>query len=142
MRDQGVRLTIIGETKEFPRTVRIAIEKASQLLAKNERIKVNIALNYGGRAEIVKAVKDLVKDGIKPSEVDEAEIEKKLYTNGQADPDLVIRTGGQVRLSNFLLWQASYSELYFTNTLWPDFDKNELIKALKEYENRVKNYGS
>lgn len=141
MQKKGIKIAVIGEINAMPFTVRRAIGNALKVVVKNERIKVNIALNYGGRAEIVRAVQSLIKDGIKPTEVDEEAIARKLYTQNGHDPDLIIRTGGQVRISNFLLWQSSYSEFYFTDTLWPDFGPEELDKALEEYQNRKRNFG-
>lgn len=142
MQKKGVKVAFIGEINSLPATVRRAIERCLKVVVKNERIKVNIALNYGGRREIVQAVQSLIKDGIKPTEVDEEELAKRLYTKNGHDPDLIIRTGGQVRISNFLLWQSSYSEFYFTDTLWPDFDRAEFIKALRVYQNRKRNFGA
>ncbi len=142
MQKRGVVVAFIGELNALPFTVRRAIDRCLKVVVKNERIKVNIALNYGGRREIVSAVKNLIKDGIKPTEVDENKIAEKLYTKNGHDPELIIRTGGEVRLSNFLLWQSSYSEFYFTDTLWPDFNSAEFKKALKEYQRRKRNFGA
>lgn len=142
MQKRGVMVSFIGEINALPFTVRRAIHRCLKVVVKNERIKVNIALNYGGRREIVQAVKNLIKDGIKPTEVDENAIAEKLYTKNVLDPDLIIRTGGEIRISNFLLWQSSYSEFYFTDTLWPDFGEKEFRKALKEYQRRKRNFGA
>lgn len=142
MQKRGVSVAFIGELNALPMTIQHALAKVKKVIVKNERIKVNIALNYGGRAEIVQAVKQLLKDGIKPTEVDEEKLAEKLYTKNGHDPDLIIRTGGQVRISNFLLWQSSYSEFYFTDTLWPDFDRDEFLKALRDYQKRKRNFGS
>ncbi len=139
--ERGVRLFILGNFQAFPRRVARAIAEILKIVLKHERIKVNLALNYGGRDEIVRAVQEIIKEGIPPEKVNEEVIAKHLYTNGQPDPDLIIRTGGEIRLSNFLLWQMSYSELYFTDTLWPDFGPSELVKAIQEYQKRQRRFG-
>jgi len=104
-------------------------------------MRVNFALNYGGRDEIVRAVQEIIREGVPPEKVDEELISRHLYTNGQPDPDLIIRTGGEIRISNFLLWQMSYSEFYFTDILWPDFGPEELEKAIVEYQKRQRRFG-
>ncbi len=108
-------------------------------LTKDNPLTLNIALNYGGRDEIVRAVNRLVAEGKK--EITEEDISAALFTNESPDPDLIVRTGGEIRLSNFLLWQSQYSELYFTDCLWPDFDENELKKAIMEFTRRKRRYG-
>jgi undecaprenyl diphosphate synthase len=142
MQKKGVSVAFIGELNDLPMTIRRAISKTIKVFVKNERIKVNIALNYGSRREIVQAVQELIKEGIKPTEVDEEKLSEKLYTRSGHDPDLIIRTGGEVRLSNFLLWQSSYSEFYFTDTLWPDFGPREFQKAISQYSDRKRNFGA
>ncbi len=139
--ERGVKLFILGNFQAFPRKVARAISEILKIVLKHERIKVNLALNYGGRDEIVKAVQDIIKEKIPPEEITEEVISNHLYTNGQPDPDLIIRTGGEVRLSNFLLWQMSYSELYFTDILWPDFGPKQLEKAILEYQRRQRRFG-
>lgn len=139
--DKGARLGIIGNIKVFPKDLQEAIEKTRSLLKENERIKLNVALNYGGRPEIVEAVKKIMTQEVNPSEINEEIISKNLYTNEDSDPDLIIRTGGEHRLSNFLIWQASYSELYFTDVLWPDFREDQLDEAILEYQRRARRYG-
>ncbi len=141
MMQRGVRISILGEMQGLPGTIKRLIEQVKKTYIKNESIKLNIALNYGGKRELVEAVKDLIKEGIDVSKLNEKTIEKYLYTNGQPDPELVIRTGGRSRLSNFLLWQTAYSEFYFTKTLWPDFDKKEFKKALAWYQEQKRNFG-
>jgi len=138
---RGVRLFVLGNFQAFPRKVARAISEVLKIVLKNERIKVNLALNYGGRDEIVTAVQEIIKEKIPWNKIDEKLIADHLYTKGQPDPDLIIRTGGEVRLSNFLLWQMSYAELYFTNTLWPDFGPRELEKAVVEYQRRQRRFG-
>ena len=141
MMKNGVRVTILGEVHGLPDTVKSIINQIRKTYIKNESIKLNIALNYGGKKELIKAVKDIVKKGIDVRKINEELVERHLYTNGQPDPDLVIRTGGRSRLSNFLLWQTAYSEFYFTTTLWPDFNGRELKKAISWYQTQKRNFG-
>ena len=137
----GVKIDILGEIRGLPAIIKRIIDEIRKTYIKNESIKLNIALNYGGKKEMVKAIKDIVKKGIDVKRINEQLIERHLYTNGQPDPELVIRTGGRIRLSNFLLWQTAYSELYFTTKLWPDFDGKELKKAIVWYQNQKRNFG-
>lgn len=141
MMKEGVKVTILGEVKGLPQTIKNLLRQIKKDHIKSESIKLNIALNYGGKKELVNAIADIVKKGIDVGKINEELIEKHLYTNGQPDPELVIRTGGRSRLSNFLLWQTAYSELYFTKTLWPDFDEKELKKAVLWYQNQKRNFG-
>ena len=138
---KGVKLAIIGNFQAFPRRVVRAIEEMLSIVKTHERLKVNVALNYGGRDEIVRAIQKIVDQKIPPKKINEKMIGDFLYTNGEPDPDLIIRTGGEVRLSNFLLWQSTYSELYFTDTLWPDFSPAQLDKAIAEYQKRTRRFG-
>ena len=107
----------------------------------NGGLVLNLALSYGGRAEIVDACRRLLRDGVDPDAIDEAEIARRLYTSGLPDPDLVIRTGGEMRLSNFLLWQVAYAELVVTDVLWPDFRRGDLLRALVEFQGRERRFG-
>ncbi len=141
MMQNGVRVEIMGSIQGLPRIIRKIIEEVKNMYIQNESIKLNIALNYGGKKELIDAIKDIVKAGIDVKKINEQLLERHLYTNGQPDPDLVIRTGGRIRLSNFLLWQTAYSELYFTKTLWPDFDRKELKKAILWYQAQKRNFG-
>lgn len=141
MMDNGVRIDILGEIRGLPFFIKKIIEVARKTYIKNEAIKLNIALNYGGKRELVEAIKDIIKKGIELDKINEAIVERHLYTNGQPDPELVIRTGGRSRLSNFLLWQTAYSEFYFTQTLWPDFGARELKKAVLWYQRQKRNFG-
>ncbi len=141
MMQNGVKVNVLGELHGLPGVIKNIIEQIRKTYIKNEAIELNIALNYGGKKELIEAIKDLVKEGIDVDNINEKIVEKHLYTNGQKDPDLVIRTGGKVRLSNFLLWQTAYSELYFTKTLWPDFDEKELKKAINWYQAQKRNFG-
>ncbi|MBI2086200.1 di-trans,poly-cis-decaprenylcistransferase [Candidatus Daviesbacteria bacterium] len=138
---KGVRVTILGELEGLPKTIKMIIDRIKKTYIKNESIKLNIALNYGSKKELVRAIQDIVKTGIDVGKINEKIIEKHLYTSGQSDPELVIRTGGRSRLSNFLLWQTAYSEFYFTTTLWPDFDVSELKKAILWYQEQKRNFG-
>jgi len=138
---KGVRLAIIGDFQAFPRKVVKAIEEMLAIVKTQERLKVNVALNYGGRDEIIRAVKKIVNQGIPAKKINEEMFGSFLYTNGEPDPDFLIRTGGEERLSNFLLWQSSYSELYFTDTLWPDFSPRKLDEAIAAYQQRKRRFG-
>lgn len=141
MVQKGIRVTILGEVQGLPGTIRKLIDQIRKTYIKSESIKLNIALNYGGKKELVEAIKDIVKEGVDVNKINEQIVERHLYTNGQPDPELVIRTGGRSRLSNFLLWQTAYSEFYFTKTLWPDFDAKELKKAIAWYKTQKRNFG-
>lgn len=141
MLKNGIRLNAIGDLTDFPRTVQRSIRRTVKMLARNDALVVNVALSYGGRREIVHAVKKILAAGVSADEINEELIQNNLYTGTQKDPELVIRTGGQKRLSNFLLWQSSYSELYFTKTLWPDFNEMELDKAILDFQSRKRNFG-
>ena len=137
----GIKFFVLGNFQAFPFKVKHAIKKILNMVLDKERIKFNVALNYGGRDEIVNAIKNIIKDGIKSSDVNEKLVSNYLYTTGQPDPDLVIRPGGEYRLSNFLLWQMSYAELYFTDILWPDFTPKELEKVIYWYQQRDRRMG-
>jgi undecaprenyl diphosphate synthase len=112
-----------------------------ELTKDNDRLVLNVAFNYGGRAEIVHAIRRLVADDVDSDEIDEALVSSYLYTVGQPDPDLIIRTSGEMRLSNFLVWQAAYAEFYTSPTLWPDFGRDELYEALKDFGQRERRFG-
>jgi len=138
---KGIKLAVLGEFQAFPRKVVKAIREILKIVKTHERLKVNLALNYGSRDEILKAVRSIIQEKVPPRKLDEKTFNRFLYTSGEPDPDLIIRTGGEVRVSNFLLWQISYSELYFTDTLWPDFNEKELNKAITEYQKRQRRFG-
>lgn len=137
----GVRVNVLGELEGLPATLRKIISELKKTFIKNESIKLNIALNYGGKKELIEAIKEMMKVGININKINEEMVAKHLYTNGQPDPELVIRTGGRSRLSNFLLWQTAYSEFYFTKTLWPDFNGDALRRAILWYQNQKRNFG-
>jgi undecaprenyl diphosphate synthase len=137
----GVRIRHIGRLQGLPEGVQSAIKKAVELTKNNRAMKLNVALNYGGRAEILDAVTRITEDKIPPQNIDEKLFGRYLYTAGLPDVDLVIRTSGEMRTSNFLIWQSAYSEYYFTPVLWPDFDEEELEKALLAYSQRQRRFG-
>jgi undecaprenyl diphosphate synthase len=137
----GVQLRHIGRLERLPENLRRGVLEAIDLTRDNDRLTLNVAFSYGGRAEIVDAVQQIVRAGVPAEQVTEDLISQHLYTAGQPDPDMIIRTGGEFRLSNFLLWQASYAEYYSTPTYWPDFDDAELYKALETFSMRKRRYG-
>lgn len=141
LHQEGVKLRHVGELEGLPDRLRKAVLDAIELTKNNDRLILNVAFNYGGRAEIVRAVKRLFEDNPDPNEIDEELFGGYLYTAGLPDPDLIIRTGGEMRLSNFLIWQSAYAEYYSTPTFWPDFDKEELTKALRAYARRERRFG-
>ena len=142
---ENVRIRAIGSRKELSEEMQAQIIKTEEFTSKNTGIVMNIALNYGSREELITATKNIcekVKSGeISEKDIDADMISSQLYTGGQPDPDLVIRTSNEQRLSNFMMWQASYSELYFTKTLWPDFSVSDLYDAIIEYQSRDRRYG-
>jgi undecaprenyl diphosphate synthase len=141
LHEQGVRIRHVGRTEGISPRLLKKIEKAVELTRNNDTIILNVAFNYGGRQEIIDAVKRIIEEGIPPDQVDDALLSQYLYTSGQPDPDLIVRTSGEMRVSNFLIWQGAYAELYVTPTYWPDFDENELQKALDHYAARERRFG-
>ncbi len=143
--EQGVRVLVIGDRGRFSDKVRAALDRIEGQTARGERMTLALALNYSSRSEITAAVRTLAQRAaageIAAADISEQSISEALYTASMPDPDLVIRTSGECRLSNFMLWQASYSELYFTDTLWPDFGREEFLKAMKAYAERDRRYG-
>ena len=139
LRKNGIRLNVIGDTSYFSPAVQKAIKNGLEKTKDCTKLVFTIALAYGSRAEIVNAIKEIVASGV--DKIDEETISKYLYTKDLPDPDLIIRTSGEERLSNFLLYQAAYSEFYFTDVLWPDFNEEELDKALAEFSRRNRRYG-
>lgn len=138
----GIVFKTIGETWMLPENIRLLIEDAEIRSSNNRGMKLVLALSYGGRNEIIRAVKKIIERGIRPEDVTEPLFESNLDTAGLRSPDLIIRTSGEKRISNFLLWQAAYSELYFTDTLWPDFTKDEFFVALRDYQLRDRRFGT
>jgi len=139
--EQGVRVRLLGRMDELGEGTRASIEDALAATASGTRMTLNVAFNYSSRTEIVDAVRRCVADGLQAEEVTEAAIGERLYTAGLAEPDLLIRTGGDQRVSNFLLWQAAYAELYFCERYWPDFDGQAYDEALAEYARRSRRFG-
>jgi undecaprenyl diphosphate synthase len=141
LNERGARLRFVGRREHLARPLRVAIEDAEELTRTNERLNVYIALNYGGRAEIVDAARRMIEDGLKPKEVDEATFASYLYAPEVPEVDLVIRTSGEMRVSNFLLWQIAYAEFYVTATLWPDFSPEEFRRAIASFAARSRRRG-
>ena len=145
LHENGVNIRFMGDVEKFPDRCSVAIKNAIGLTKNNKGLVVNIALNYGGRHEIVRAVKEIADEvqrgNMSIDSIGEGTISDHLYTCGLPDPDLLIRTSGEMRLSNFMLYQSSYSELYIPDTLWPDFDEAEYEKALIDYSKRKRRYG-
>lgn len=137
LKREGVRVEFLGNIDKLPTTVKKILETAKRTLASGKNLQLNIAINYGSREEILKASLNVIDS----KTVNEETFSQFLYTKNLPDPDLIIRTGGQKRLSNFLLWQAAYSELYFTDTLWPDFDEKDFLEALEDFRLRKRNFG-
>jgi undecaprenyl diphosphate synthase len=140
--EQGVRVRVIGRLHEAPVDVQRSIRAAEEKTRGGTRMALNIAFNYSGRSEIIDAVRALIAAGVPAHEIDEERLGEHLYTAGQPDPDLIIRTGAEQRTSNFLLWQGAYAELVFCNTLWPDFSEADLDAALAEFAIRQRRYGA
>jgi undecaprenyl diphosphate synthase len=141
LHDNGVRLRHLGSLDPLSPDLRRRVEEAMEYTKDNTRITVNIAFNYGGRQEIVDALRRIVEDKVAPEQIDEALISSYLTTAGMPDADLVIRTAGEVRLSNFLLWQSAYAEYYYTDTYWPDFGVEEIERALLAFSQRQRRFG-
>ena len=141
MHRRGVRIVVSGRRDELSPRMRMRIEEAMSLTAANSNGVLNVCLNYGGRAEIVDAVRSLVAGGIEAAQVDEASISAHMYQPSLPDPDLIIRTAGERRVSNFLLWQGAYAEMLVTERLWPDFDAADLQAALDDYASRTRRFG-
>jgi len=137
----NVKVRFTGRKRELPANLIEIMDYVENLTKKNTGLNLIFAINYGGRLEIVDAVKEIIKSGYRADEIDENLISKFLYLPDVPDPDLIIRTSGEKRMSNFLLWQSAYSEFYFTPVLWPDFDESEFLKALFDYQRRKRKFG-
>jgi undecaprenyl diphosphate synthase len=142
MHKRGIRLRHLGRLDRLPGKLQEEVLKSVELTKNNDRMTLSVAFDYGGRAEIIEATKRMLREKVSPDAVDEALVSSYLYTAGIPDPDLIIRTAGEMRLSNFLLWQSAYSEYYFTPVFWPDFDAEEVKKALLAYSQRARNFGA
>ncbi|GAB6193465.1 hypothetical protein JCM39068_32150 [Desulfocastanea catecholica] len=145
MQKNDIRLMSIGDRQKLPETVRQSLEKVIEATSANSKLTLNLALSYGGRDEIVRAVRAIstrcLQGEITPEQISDQMISENLDTCCMPDPDLLIRTGGEARLSNFLLWQVSYAEIYFTETMWPDFRREVLLQALQEFQSRERRFG-
>jgi undecaprenyl diphosphate synthase len=141
LRRQGVRVHLLGRLDELPDATRHSIDDALAATSDGDRLILNIAFNYAGRTELVDAVRRLIAAGTSPEAIDEAAVSSALYTAGLPDPDLLIRTGGEQRLSNFLIWQSAYAEFFFCDALWPDFGPAEFDAALLEFARRQRRFG-
>jgi undecaprenyl diphosphate synthase len=143
--ENDIRFQVLGRVHELPSDVQEELGRAQERTKDNGGLRFNIALNYGGRAEITDAVRslfqELLQDGRDPSGIDEQALAAHLYTAGQPDPDLLIRTSGELRISNFLLWQIAYAEIWVTDVLWPDFRRRHLLQAIGDYQKRERRYG-
>jgi undecaprenyl diphosphate synthase len=138
---QGVRLRHVGRLERLPTELQKQVLDAIELTKNNDRIVLNVGFDYGGRAEIVQAVQRIIREGIPAEAVNEALLSRYMYTAGQPDPDLIVRTGGELRTSGFMLWQSAYTEYYVTPTFWPDFGREELYQALLEFNQRDRRFG-
>lgn len=141
LNSEGVQIRHIGRIDRMEENLRAKVQRAVEITRHNHRLVLCVAWNYGGRDEIVCAIRRMIADGRKADEIDDELVGQYLFTASIPDPDLIIRTSGEMRISNFLTWQSAYSEWYFTPTLWPDFDKEELRKALEEYSQRDRRFG-
>lgn len=141
LHDQGVQLHHLGRLNGLDPILREKVIQAVEYTRDNSKLILNIAFNYGGRDEIVCAIQHMIRDGIPAEQINEELVSRYLFTSKAPDPDLIIRTSGELRGSNFLIWQGAYSEWYFTPTFWPDFDKEQLRLALEEYAHRQRRYG-
>lgn len=139
---QNIVFRAIGNLERLSGNIQEILIKFEQMTNKNNGLLLTSALSYGSKEEIIAAVRGIVRDGVPPEKIQKKTFEQYLYTSGIPDPDLIIRTSGEMRLSNFLLWQAAYAEFYFTETLWPDFGREEFISAIKEYQRRERRFGA
>jgi undecaprenyl diphosphate synthase len=145
LHENNVKVRVLGDYEKLPKKAVMSLERSLETTKNNTGLQFNIALNYGGRDEILRSVKQLAQEvevgNLKADEITEEMISDRLYTAGIPDPDMIIRTSGEMRLSNFLLWQSAYSELVFTDTLWPDFNRKEYEKMIEVYQNRKRRFG-
>ncbi len=138
---EGVQLRHIGRLERLEPVLREKVKSAIERTKENQRLVLSVAFNYGGRDEIICAIREMITDQLAPEQISEETVSRYMFTSGVPDPDLIIRTSGEMRLSNFLIWQAAYAEWYVTPTLWPDFGKEELRKAVEEFSHRDRRYG-
>jgi len=137
----GIRVRVIGQRDRLPKSLQEAIKKAEESTKNNSKLYLNLAVSYGGKWDILSAVKNIIKEGISPDKIDEKLFDDHLSTAGLPAPDLVIRAGGEMRMSNFVLWQAAYAELYFSPKMWPEFTEQDLDQALAEFDKRSRRFG-
>jgi undecaprenyl diphosphate synthase len=137
----GVRVRVIGQRDRLPKSLQEAIKKTEEATKNNQNLFLNLAISYGGKWDILNAVKNIIKEGVSTDQIDEKLFEDHLSTAGLPSPDLVIRAGGEMRMSNFVLWQAAYAELYFSPKFWPDFTEQDLDAALAEFDRRSRRFG-
>lgn len=138
---EGTKLQVIGQKERLNKKLQIAVEKAEEATKNNKEGVLNLAISYGGRPEIIETIRKIIKKKVPPDEITEDLVNQNLWTKGTPDPDLIIRTSGELRLSGFLIWQAAYSELYFCKKYWPDFDENDLDAILTDYAQRQRRFG-
>ena len=141
LNEEGVQLRHIGHLDALSEGLREKVVRAIEMTRNNQRLVLNLAFNYGGRDEIVCAIRQMIEEGVPAEQVTPDLVGQYMFTAGIPDPDLIIRTSGEMRISNFLIWQAAYSEWYVTETFWPDFDREELQKALNDYSRRERRFG-
>lgn len=145
LRDEGVRVQVFGELDDLPASARRAAEELQSHTREGDRLRLNLAISYAGRAEIVQAARKLARlavlEAVRPEEITEERFARELYTSGWPDPDLLVRTSGEERVSNFLLWQIAYAEIHVTDVLWPDFGREDLFRALLDYRGRERRFG-
>jgi undecaprenyl diphosphate synthase len=145
LRGRGVRVRVLGDLERLTPAAAAAVERVIADTAHNDRMTLNLFISYGGRAELVRAVRQLARDAVegrvKPEEIDEADVRARLFTAHCPDPDLLIRTSGEQRISNFLLWQLAYTELFISQVLWPDFSRRDLYEAVLDFQNRERRFG-
>ena len=141
MHEENVKISFIGDLSKLSDKLQTVINNASKVTINNSGVNLQIALNYGGRDEIVNMVKNLINSGLKSEEINQEVVSENLYTKGIPDPDILIRTGGEKRISNYLLWQIAYSEIIVIDSYWPDFNKNILCECINEFEGRQRRYG-
>ena len=142
MNENNVRIGVIGDIEKLPKKAYDELKKAMEITKDNTGVVFSLALNYGFRDDLSHAIKNMMKENIDIEKIDDETVKRYLYTSYMPDPDLIIRTGGEIRLSNFMLYEASYSEFYFCDTLWPEFDEEQLCKAIYEYQQRDRRFGN
>ena len=141
LHEEGVKIIHLGDKATLPKEIAHAIIESEQLTKTNSKITLSVAFSYGGRSEIIQAIKKIVSEGIVSDDIDEKTFEKYLTTNGIPDPDIIVRTAGEMRLSNFLIWQSAYSEYYFTDVLWPDFGEKDVALVIETFSTRNRRFG-